>query len=310
MHLKAQIRSLRRSLGRRPWVFARLAELEAMEGRSRQALRLLRQGIKRYPAYSSGHQVLGELLLSMGQVDDARRELLLASSCCVSGHASFELLVECMASASRDTVNGLLEEAWSRDRLNPRLRDRMRSAGLIHEPEFREILAPTEGERRARDEEIATLIRRLIDVHESPEAPQPAPGKALPGDTREPSPTRPPTPDPDPQDPRRTVDAGGGPVEGGPVEDIAPPEAPPVPQPPAVPAAPDHGELFVTRTAQGTPQPIRSRALARVYEEQGYLELALGVVCDLLEPGNVEGDHESLVQWRQSLEARLAERNS
>lgn len=62
------------------------------------------------------------------------------------------------------------------------------------------------------------------------------------------------------------------------------------------------------RVAEGPPRPIRSRALARVYDEQGYLELALEVIQDLLATSLPEADREQLQQWSQDLERRIAER--
>lgn len=324
MQLKAQIRSLKSQLGRRPWVFARLAELEALEGRTRLALKRLRHGVRLYPAYASGHQVLGEMLLSLGQVEEARRELLLASSCCDSGHASFELLVDSLAESDPGASLGLLEEAWSRDRLNARLRDRMKKAGLINEPVFREILVPTEGERRARDEEIAALIRRLIAVVEQPAVPATPDG---PGDTARVRPAAAPAP-PDstgmhvaaevPAPPVGLPATGAiAPAEDGPVALAALSPIPaPIPAPAAapdripVPDLPDHAALFVTRVPGGTPQPIRSRALARVYEEQGYLELALGVVSDLRAAAPAGSDTAELDTWCTNLEQRIAERSA
>ena len=322
MHLKAQIRSLKAQIGRRPWVFARLAELEALEGRTRLALKRLRHGVRLYPAYASGHQVLGEMLLSLGQVEEARRELLLASSCCDSGHASFELLVDSLEGAADDASRGLLEEAWSRDRLNARLRDRMKKAGLINEPEFREILVPTEGERRARDEEIAALIRRLIAVVENPEVPV-APAPEGPGDTAHVPPPATPVPPvgvtsataPEVLEPLAGLPTTGPITQSGDGPAVVSmPTPPPAPLAPPVsipvPDLPDHAALFMTRSPGGTPQPIRSRALARVYEEQGYLELALGVVKDLQAAAPAGSNTAELDTWATNLEQRIAERTA
>jgi hypothetical protein len=298
VQLNAQIRSLKQQLGRRPWLFARLAELEVLQGQGRRALKRLRAGVKQFPAYSSGHQVLGELLLARGEAEEAHRELLLASSCSDSGHASFELLVDGLATRDPEAARGLLEEAWSRDRLNSRLKDRMTRAGLISEPSFREILVPTEGERRARDEEIAALIRRLIAAVDEPVPAPPATppaAEALPGpagaDTAAPQALAP------------------GAAEPGVIPGPAP-AAPPVPPGPEG----GHKSLFleIDRSTQreAPPRPIRSRALARVYDEQGYLELALG--CDPGPAGHQPGPEadtaELLLQWRQDLERRIAER--
>lgn len=178
MGLRAEIRSLKRRLPAQPWLFARLADLLRREGREGEALDLLREGVARYPAYSSGWQKLGELQSDQGRQAEALR----AWERCTEGVSGI-----CAAWISRlDAARvdperhlDLLQRTHLLDRFSiARLRD-LEAAGLLRRSDYEQSLKLTDSERQRRDESYSRLLERM-----SPEggdgAPEPPGGSAVP----------------------------------------------------------------------------------------------------------------------------------
>lgn len=160
MSLRAEIRSLKRRLPVQPWLFARLADLLRREGRDGEALELLREGVARYPAYSSGWQKLGELQAEQGRHAEALRAW---ERCCENQPGICAAWISRLDAARVDPERHreLLVEAHRRDLFSlARLRE-MEAIGLVDRGDYEQSLRLTESEKRQREASYTRLMERM-----------------------------------------------------------------------------------------------------------------------------------------------------
>lgn len=320
-HLEAQIRQLRRELGRHPWLAARLADLLLAAGRPREAGTLLRKGRRGLEEYGSALMVHADLAEQSGDPVEADRLRERAASL---QPGTTGPLVARLPGAREDSVRylELLREAWALDQFSPRLNVELERAGLRRAAEYEQALRPTAAEAARREEQF----RRLLDQHargEAPAATAAAP-EAAPEAAPDPSPAareaQSPAGEPEAAGEDEVDDAGGEEDSG---DELPPNPAArdqtlaeqaerldrltrPLHLPAGLPEDPDRrvgrraGDLF-------DPRSMMTRRLARLYLEQGYPRLALAVVEALAarEPG--APDLAGLAQQAREAERRLAE---
>ena len=114
--LNSQIRELKKQQQNHPWMFARLADLLKLAGKTRQAEKVLTKGIKRYPNYVSGRHVNAGLLMQNGQEKAAMREFT-AAACLIEGISSAWLERQRWSQKNDETdqYHRLIKMIWEMD---------------------------------------------------------------------------------------------------------------------------------------------------------------------------------------------------
>lgn len=316
----AQIRQLRSEVGRYPWLQPRLADLLRRVGREAEALELLRESVQSHADYISGWVILGEAQQQAGRRSEALRAWGQAGELVPGAHASWQHILDAER-VDEQRYETLLKRVWKQDVFSMRhLRD-LEQRDLLDASDYQQALRPTKPEAARREEVFQRLIERTGESGSVDEAPESSPTEETPSDpvavTGEETRNAPAAElDKPPFDERTSPPA---------VDDEAQHQASPVPAEdkpdprqellqqqakrlevltrPPVP----HSPVPVVQTPDRVtgPSGMQTRALARIYLDQGYSRLALQVLQELL---NTAPADRGLIAMRREAKRQLAEK--